>query len=112
MPAGPAMLAQQTGALLLPVTLWYDDSPVMRAGCTRPSRSPPTGDRARRTAVMTQALADAYASGIAAHPRGLAHAAAAVAGRPGAAAGARESDRARDGPRPDGPTDRPGTETT
>ena len=27
MPAGPALLAQQTGALLLPVTLWYDDSP-------------------------------------------------------------------------------------
>ena len=29
MPAGPAMLAQQTGALLLPVTLWYEEPPVM-----------------------------------------------------------------------------------
>lgn len=27
MPAGPALLAQQTGALLLPVTLSYDDAP-------------------------------------------------------------------------------------
>jgi phosphatidylinositol dimannoside acyltransferase len=68
MPAGPAMLAQQTGALLLPVTLWYDDSPVMQ-GRVHPPVEVPAGDsRARRTSVMTQALADAYASGIARHP--------------------------------------------
>jgi KDO2-lipid IV(A) lauroyltransferase len=68
MPAGPAMLAQQTGALLLPVTLWYDDSPVMQGRVHPPVPVPADKDRAARTAVMTQALADAYASGIAEHP--------------------------------------------
>lgn len=68
MPAGPALLAQQTGALLLPVTLWYDDSPVMQGRVHPPIAVPDSGERAQRTAVMTQALADAYASGIAEHP--------------------------------------------
>ncbi|HEY3478417.1 MAG TPA: phosphatidylinositol mannoside acyltransferase [Streptomyces sp.] len=68
MPAGPAILAQQTGALLLPVTLWYDDTPVMQGRVHPPVAVPDSGDRAHRTAVMTQALADAYASGIAEHP--------------------------------------------
>jgi KDO2-lipid IV(A) lauroyltransferase len=69
MPAGPALLAQQTGALLLPVTLWYDDSPVMQGTVHEPVVVPAEGDRARRTAVMTQQLADAFAAGIAAHPQ-------------------------------------------
>ncbi|MCT9081870.1 phosphatidylinositol mannoside acyltransferase [Streptomyces fulvoviolaceus] len=68
MPAGPALLAQQTGALLLPVTLWYDDSPVMRGRVHPPIDVPETGTRAERTSVMTQALADAFATGIADHP--------------------------------------------
>nr|WP_205615003.1 phosphatidylinositol mannoside acyltransferase [Streptomyces harenosi] len=68
MPAGPALLAQQTGAALLPVTLWYDDSPVMRGRVHPPVEVPPTGTRREKTAVMTQALADAFATGIAAHP--------------------------------------------
>ncbi|WP_073945830.1 phosphatidylinositol mannoside acyltransferase [Streptomyces kebangsaanensis] len=68
MPAGPALLAQQTGALLLPVTLWYDDSPVMRGRIHPPIEVPGTGTRAERTSVMTQALADAFATGIAEHP--------------------------------------------
>ncbi|MFB7494768.1 phosphatidylinositol mannoside acyltransferase [Streptomyces sp. NPDC056161] len=68
MPAGPALLAQQTGALLLPVTLWYDDSPVMRGRVHPPIEVPETGTRTEKTSVMTQALADAYASGIADHP--------------------------------------------
>ncbi|MGW1797821.1 phosphatidylinositol mannoside acyltransferase [Streptomyces sp. NPDC001984] len=68
MPAGPALLAQQTGALLLPVTLWYDDSPVMRGRVHPPIEVPETGTRAEKTSVMTQALADAYATGIAEHP--------------------------------------------
>ena len=68
MPAGPALLAQQTGALLLPVTLWYDDSPVMQGRVHPPVEVPETGTRAERTSVMTQALADAFASGIADHP--------------------------------------------
>jgi KDO2-lipid IV(A) lauroyltransferase len=68
MPAGPALLAQQTGALLLPVTLWYDDSPVMRGRVHPPIEVPGTGTRAEKTSVMTQALADAFATGIADHP--------------------------------------------
>ncbi|GAA3861853.1 phosphatidylinositol mannoside acyltransferase [Streptomyces lacrimifluminis] len=68
MPAGPAMLAQQTGALLLPVTLWYDESPIMRGRIHPPIEVPETGTRAEKTSVMTQALADAFATGIADHP--------------------------------------------
>ncbi|MFF3494038.1 phosphatidylinositol mannoside acyltransferase [Streptomyces sp. NPDC002795] len=68
MPAGPAMLAQQTGALLLPVTLWYDDSPTMRGRVHSPVDVPETGTRAEKASVMTQALADAFATGIADHP--------------------------------------------
>ncbi|MYU24576.1 phosphatidylinositol mannoside acyltransferase [Streptomyces sp. SID8352] len=68
MPAGPALLAQQTGAALLPVTLWYDDSPVMRGRVHPPVGVPGDGTRRERTAVMTQALADAFATGIADHP--------------------------------------------
>ncbi|MCS0636246.1 phosphatidylinositol mannoside acyltransferase [Streptomyces sp. LP05-1] len=69
MPAGPAMLAQQTGALLLPVTLWYDDSPVMRGRVHPAVEVPETGTRAEKTAAMTQELADAFATGIADHPQ-------------------------------------------
>ncbi|TFE38689.1 phosphatidylinositol mannoside acyltransferase [Streptomyces sp. ICN441] len=68
MPAGPALLAQQTGALLLPVTLWYDDTPVMKGRVHPPVDVPETGTRAEKTSVMTQALADAFATGIADHP--------------------------------------------
>ncbi|MFE9645904.1 phosphatidylinositol mannoside acyltransferase [Streptomyces sp. NPDC006365] len=68
MPAGPALLAQQTGALLLPVTLWYDDSRMMRGRVHPPVDVPETGTRAEKTSVMTQALADAFATGIADHP--------------------------------------------
>ncbi|MFJ9731754.1 phosphatidylinositol mannoside acyltransferase [Streptomyces sp. NPDC101171] len=68
MPAGPALLAQQTGALLLPVTLWYDDSPVMKGRVHPPIEVPQTGTRAEKTAAMTQSLADAFATGIAEHP--------------------------------------------
>ncbi|RFU87429.1 phosphatidylinositol mannoside acyltransferase [Streptomyces triticagri] len=68
MPAGPALLAQQTGALLLPVTLWYDASRVMQGRVHPPVEVPETGTRAEKTSSMTQALADAFASGIAEHP--------------------------------------------
>lgn len=68
MPAGPALLAQHTGALLLPATLWYDEAPVMRARVHPPVEVPGTGTRAEKTSLMTQALADAFATGIAEHP--------------------------------------------
>ncbi|MFI0896432.1 phosphatidylinositol mannoside acyltransferase [Streptomyces sp. NPDC020983] len=69
MPAGPALLAQHTGALLLPVTLWYDRSPVLQGTVHPPVTVPEDGTRAQRTAVMTQSLADTFAAGIAAHPQ-------------------------------------------
>ncbi|MEU3554004.1 phosphatidylinositol mannoside acyltransferase [Streptomyces fragilis] len=68
MPAGPAILAQQTGALLLPVTLWFDDTPVMKARIHPPVEVPESGTRAEKSAVMAQRVADAFASGIAEHP--------------------------------------------
>ncbi|MCM3818833.1 phosphatidylinositol mannoside acyltransferase [Streptomyces sp. DR3-1] len=68
MPAGPAILAQQTGALLLPVTLWFDATPVMKGRVHPPVEVPETGTRAGKTSLMTQALADAFAEGIADHP--------------------------------------------
>jgi KDO2-lipid IV(A) lauroyltransferase len=68
MPAGPAILAQRTGALLLPVTLWYDESRIMQGRVHPPIDVPESGDRAEQTAVMTQALADVFAGGIAEHP--------------------------------------------
>lgn len=69
MPGGPARLAVQTGALLLPVTLWYDDSPVLQGRVHAPVEVPEAGTRPEKAAVMTQALADAFASGIAEHPQ-------------------------------------------
>ncbi|REK84759.1 phosphatidylinositol mannoside acyltransferase [Streptomyces inhibens] len=68
MPVGPAMLAVQTGAMLLPVTLWYDDTPVMRGRIHPEIEVPETGTRVEKAARMTQALADVFASGIADHP--------------------------------------------
>ncbi|MFJ8166306.1 phosphatidylinositol mannoside acyltransferase [Streptomyces sp. NPDC096136] len=68
MPAGPALLAQQTGAVLLPATLYYGDSPKMYGRIHPEVEVPGTGTRTEKTAAMTQALADAFASGIAEHP--------------------------------------------
>jgi len=60
MPAGPAALALRTGATLLPVTLWFDeDGWSGRIHPAVPHTDVPT---------MTQALADAFAAGIASHP--------------------------------------------
>jgi KDO2-lipid IV(A) lauroyltransferase len=66
MPAGPAKLAIETGAVLLPVHCWFEDG-TRGAGwgfsihsaldCT-------SGD----VSVITQALADRFATNIAAHP--------------------------------------------
>lgn len=68
MPAGPALLAQQTGAVLLPVTLYYGDSPKLYGRVHPAVEVPGTGTRIEKTAVMTQAVADAFAWGIAEHP--------------------------------------------
>ncbi|MFD3516918.1 phosphatidylinositol mannoside acyltransferase [Streptomyces sp. NPDC058657] len=68
MPAGPAILAQQTGALLLPVTLWYEGPKAMRGQVHPPVEVPASGTRGEKASEMTQAVADAFAGGIAEHP--------------------------------------------
>ncbi|MFF8259645.1 phosphatidylinositol mannoside acyltransferase [Streptomyces virginiae] len=68
MPAGPALLAQQTGAVLLPATLHYGDTPKMYGRIHPEVEVPKTGTRAEKTTAMTQAVADAFAWGIAEHP--------------------------------------------
>lgn len=60
MPAGPAGLALRTGATLLPVTLSFTDDGWR---CVFHPEVPHTD-----VPTMTQALADAFAAGIAAHP--------------------------------------------
>ncbi|MFJ6865856.1 phosphatidylinositol mannoside acyltransferase [Streptomyces termitum] len=68
MPAGPAVLALQTNSLLLPVTLWYDDTDVMKGQVHAPLDVPEAGTRAEKAAAMTQNLADVFAGAIADHP--------------------------------------------
>ncbi|WP_411106476.1 phosphatidylinositol mannoside acyltransferase [Streptomyces sp. cmx-4-9] len=69
MPAGPAMLAQHTGAVLLPATLYYGDTPKMYGRIHPEVEVPKTGTRSEKTAAMTQSVADAFARGIAEHPQ-------------------------------------------
>ena len=65
-PAGPAALAVDTGASLVPVSLFWDGHNVADI---RPEIVPPaTGDRDERIRVTTQRVADALAVGIAEHP--------------------------------------------
>jgi KDO2-lipid IV(A) lauroyltransferase len=68
MPAGPAALALDTGAALLPATLWFSDR--RRSICQIwPEVVPPaTGSREEKVGVMTQRAADAFAGSIAEHP--------------------------------------------
>ena len=68
MAAGPAALAVQTGAALHPVNLWYSAPGRMGIKVHPEIPVPAEGTRAEKVAHMTQALADAYAEGIAAHP--------------------------------------------
>lgn len=68
MPGRAAMLAQQTGALLFPVTLNFDGPKLMRGRVYPAVEVPETGKRAEKSSVMTQALADKFAVGIAEHP--------------------------------------------
>lgn len=67
MPGGPAVLAQLTGAPLIPVSIWYDgDRTMARIGEEIPSAA--VGTRGERVAQMTQSMADAFAQQIAKHP--------------------------------------------
>jgi KDO2-lipid IV(A) lauroyltransferase len=67
MVAGPALLAVQTGAALLPAILWFEgDGWGIHIHEEIPV--PEEGSRQEKVAVMTQAMADVFAKGIAEHP--------------------------------------------
>jgi KDO2-lipid IV(A) lauroyltransferase len=67
MPAGPALLAIRTGAALIPVNMWYEEG-VMCGRLEPEIPVPQEGTVAEKAAVMTQAMADAFATTIASHP--------------------------------------------
>jgi phosphatidylinositol dimannoside acyltransferase len=69
MPAGPAALAHDTGAAVLPVTLSYPDRRDFHARIHPQVDVPTPGDRAGKIQQMTQRVADAFADGIADHPQ-------------------------------------------
>jgi phosphatidylinositol dimannoside acyltransferase len=68
MMGGPAALAVQTGAALLPVTLWFD-GPGWGAQIHDEIPVPDEGTRREKIAVMTQQLAEVYEAGIRAYPQ-------------------------------------------
>jgi phosphatidylinositol dimannoside acyltransferase len=63
MPAGSAKLAIATGAALLPVHCWFEDD-----GDWGFSIHPPLDTSSGDVGIITQALADRFATNIAAHP--------------------------------------------
>jgi phosphatidylinositol dimannoside acyltransferase len=68
MMGGPAALAVQTGAALLPVTLWFEDS-GWGAEIHEEIPVPAEGTRREKVAAMTQQLAEVFEAGIRAHPQ-------------------------------------------
>jgi phosphatidylinositol dimannoside acyltransferase len=68
MAAGPAALALETGAALMPVTLWFE-------GADWGTRiypevlQPQAGDQREKVAVMTQQMARVFEQGISEHPQ-------------------------------------------
>ncbi len=68
MMAGPAALAVQTGAALLPTTLWFDGA-GWKARINSEVPVPESGTRREKVAAMTQEVARRYEEGIRAHPQ-------------------------------------------
>ncbi|MFD0903553.1 phosphatidylinositol mannoside acyltransferase [Actinomadura sediminis] len=67
MPAVSAALAIQTGAALIPVTLWYEGE-YWAARVHEEIPVPAEGARQEKIRAMTQELADVFEEGIRAHP--------------------------------------------
>jgi phosphatidylinositol dimannoside acyltransferase len=67
MMGGSAALAIQTGAALMPVTLWFD-GPGWGAHIYEEVPVPEEGTRSEKVLVMTQAVARVFEEGIRAHP--------------------------------------------
>jgi KDO2-lipid IV(A) lauroyltransferase len=69
MPAGPAALACMTGAALFPVTAWYPSRKRWGLHVHDQVHVPETGERAEKIQMMTQQVADGFASAIDRHPQ-------------------------------------------
>jgi phosphatidylinositol dimannoside acyltransferase len=67
MMGGPAALAVQTGAALMPVTLWYEGA-CWGAHIHEAIPVPGEGTRQEQISAMTQRLASIFEEGIRAHP--------------------------------------------
>jgi phosphatidylinositol dimannoside acyltransferase len=67
MMAGPAALAVQTGAALIPVVLWFTED-GWGADIGDEIQQPADGTRAQKVAAMTQEMARFFETGIRAHP--------------------------------------------
>jgi phosphatidylinositol dimannoside acyltransferase len=68
MMGGPAALAVQTGAALMPVILWFDGD-QWRAHVHPEVPVPAKRDRQQQAAAMTQEVAHLFEAGIRAHPQ-------------------------------------------
>ncbi len=68
MPAGPAALAVQTGAALMPVGCWFVGETEWAAHVYDEIPVPGTGDRKQKVAAMTQQLATVFEEAITEHP--------------------------------------------
>jgi len=67
MMAGPAALAVQTGAALIPVVLWFTEN-GWGAHIGEEIPQPADGTRSQKVAAMTQEMARFFEEGIRAHP--------------------------------------------
>jgi KDO2-lipid IV(A) lauroyltransferase len=68
LPAGPAALAVQTGAALMPVSCWFVGETEWAAHVYEEIPVPASGTRKEKIAVMTQALARVFEQAILEHP--------------------------------------------
>lgn len=68
LPAGPAALAVQTGAALMPVSCWFAGKAEWGAHVYQEIPVPASGTRKEKIAAMTQALAAAFEQAIREHP--------------------------------------------
>ena len=68
LPAGPAALAVQTGAALMPVACWFVGEAEWAAHVYDEIPVPASGTRKEKIAAMTQALATVFEQAICEHP--------------------------------------------
>jgi phosphatidylinositol dimannoside acyltransferase len=67
-PAGPASLAVQTGAALMPVACWFEGANEWGAHIYDEIPVPADGTRKEKAAAMTQAMAAVFEDAISEHP--------------------------------------------